>query len=74
MRLRLACVVSLLAVGGGINNVFSPAGLNQWGGDLLIVAGVVLCGLAKGREQVSARAGDLNGFESDSQPTLTVHD
>jgi len=46
----------------------------QWGADLLMAAGVVLCGLAKGREQASARAGDLNGFESDSRQTLAVND
>ena len=74
MRLRLACAVSLIAIGGGINNIFSPAGMYQWGADLLIVAGVVLCGLAKGRQQASARAGDWNGFGSDSRPTLAGND
>ncbi len=49
MRLRLACAISLIAIGGGIDNVFSPAGMYQWGTNLLVAAGVVLCGLAKGR-------------------------
>jgi hypothetical protein len=74
MRLRLACAVSLIAIGGGIDNVFSPAGMYQWGTNLLIAAGVVLCGLAKGRGQASARADELSGFESDSEPALAAHD
>ena len=70
MRLRVACAVTLIAVGGVINNVFGPAGMYQWGADLLMAAGVVLCGQAKGREQASVPAGDLNGFESVSRPTF----
>ena len=38
MRLRLACAVSLIAIGGRIDNVFSSAGMYQWGTNLLVAA------------------------------------
>lgn len=55
MRLRLAngtalAGLTLLLVGGGVNNVRDLAGMYQWAARLLIVAGVVFCGVHLSRK------------------------
>lgn len=52
MRVRLTFGSLLLVLGGGVLNSVDPA----WVGQGLIGAGVVFCGLVKGRERSLVRA------------------